>query len=651
MSSAVEVSDTKSGPKKHRVLILGGGFAGTGTAMTLGKLARYDDDIEIDLVSDENYFVFQPMLPEVAAGGLEASHIVNPIRRLCPYVNFHRAGVEAVDLEAKTVTILGEDLTAPKVLHYDHLVISLGLIVDLKRNPGMAEHSLAMKTLGDAFYLRNEVIDRLERADIETDPVKKKRLMTFVVVGGGFSGVETIAEINDMIKDALRYYRRIKPSELRVVLIHSRDRILQELDESLGYFAQKKLSERGIEMVMNSRVQDASSNSVRYKSKKTGEVTEIPTSLIVCTIGNAPHPVIGQLDIANKAGRIDANECLQVVTDKDTDNEKVLPGLWALGDAAFVRDVTKKKEDGNYNTCPPTAQYAIRQGAIAGKNIYAVIRGDPIRAFKFAGLGQMAVIGHLTGVAQVMGFNFSGFPAFFLWRLVYWMKLPGLLPKLRVALDWCIDLFFPTDITQMRVFRTEKVDRSHYHKGAWIFHEGEIGDSFYVIEKGEVDITKDQGDGKEPLVLATLKEGDSFGEIALLKKVARTAGARCKTPVDCLTMSRTDFQALSSTFKKFRDDLTKHVEKIGEQNKERMTRQMTGKMSNDKLKEVLEADEKAEDLEASESSESKSEAPEQKAEEKNSDEAKAEKTDEKSESKADEKDKENQSEDKEVKSS
>ncbi|MDF1663955.1 MAG: cyclic nucleotide-binding domain-containing protein, partial [Planctomycetota bacterium] len=436
-------------------------------------------------------------------------------------------------------------------------------------------------------------------------------------------------------------YRRIKPSELRMILIHSRDRILQELDESLGYFAQKKLSQRGIEMVMNSRVQDASSNSVRYKSKITGEVTSIPTSLIICTIGNAPHPVIGQLDVANKAGRIDANECLQVVTDKDTDDEKVVPGLWALGDAAFVRDVTKKKEDGSYNICPPTAQYAIRQGTIAGKNIYAVIRDDPIRAFKFAGLGQMAVIGHLTGVAQVMGFNFSGFPAFFLWRLVYWMKLPGLLPKLRVALDWCIDLFFPTDITQMRVFRTEKVDRSHYHKGAWIFHEGEIGDSFYVIEKGEVDITKDQGEGKEPLVLATLKEGDSFGEIALLKKVARTAGARCKTPVDCLTMSRTDFQALSSTFKKFRDDLTKHVEKIGEQNKMRMTKQMTDRMSTGKLKEILEDDPEAKEADGDDN-----------GAEKKTDKAKSsDQTGDKSASKADSKEKENQSEDKEVKSS
>jgi NADH:ubiquinone reductase (H+-translocating) len=591
-----------SNKTKQRVLILGGGFAGTGTAISLGKLARYDDNIEVDLVSDENYFVFQPMLPEVAAGGLEASHIVNPIRRLCPYVNFHRAGVEEVDLEKKTVTILGDDLTAPKVLQFDHLVISLGLIVDLKRNPGMSEHSLAMKTLGDAFFLRNEVIDRLERADIEADPVIRKRLMTFVVVGGGFSGVETIAEINDMIKDALRYYKNyIKPEELRVVLIHSRERILQELDEKLGVFAQEKLAQRGVEMCLNARVQDASKDSVRYKSKITGEVTTIPTSLLICTIGNAPHPVIGQLPIANKAGRMDTNECLQVVTNKDTDDEKVLDGLWALGDAAFVRDITKIDEKtGKYKTCPPTAQYAGRQGTVCGKNIYAMIHGDAIRPFKFAGLGQMAVIGHLTGVAQVMGFNFSGFPAFFLWRLVYWMKLPGLLPKLRVALDWCIDLFFPTDITQMRVFRTEKVARSHYHAGAFIFHEGDIGDSFYVIEQGEVEITKDQPDGKEPLVLATLKEGDSFGEIALLKKVSRTAGARCKTPVNCLTMSRTDFQALSSTFKKFREDLTAHVEKIGEQNRNKLNAQMTKKMSTGKLKSLLDGKEIKDDESESE---------------------------------------------------
>ena len=561
-----------------RVLILGGGFAGTSTAMRLGKLAnkhnrskstREAEKIHVDFVSDENYFVFQPMLPEVAAGGLEASHIVNPIRRLCPHVNFHRASVEEIDLEKRVVTIMSAGMRT-HTLSFDHLVVCMGLIVDLKRNPGMAEHSMAMKTLGDAFYLRNEVIDRLERADIEKNPRYRKQLATFVVVGGGFSGVETVGELNDMIQTGIRnYYPNIPMEDLRVVLIHSRDRILQELDEKLAVFAEKKLAARGVEIVLNARVMEASPDRVRYKKKGSDEVSEIETKSIVCTIGNAPHPVVSGLAIANKHGRLDTNEFLQVVTKSADGAESPVEGVWSLGDAAFVRDLAQKNEDGSFGLCPPTAQYAIRQGTVCADNVWATLQKNrSLKPFKFGGLGQMAVIGHLTGVAQVMRFNFSGFPAFFLWRLVYWAKLPGVLPKLRVALDWVIDLFFPKDLTQMQVFRSEKVARSHYHNGAYIFHEGDVGDSFYVIEKGEVEIIKEHEDGQET-VLATLAEGDSFGEIALLKKVERTAGAKCRTPVDVITLSRSDFQTLSSTFKQFREDLYKHVEKISLQNKSR----------------------------------------------------------------------------------
>lgn len=568
--------------KIKRVLILGGGFAGTSTAITLGKLARDRSDIEVDFVSDENYFVFQPMLPEVAAGGIEASHIVNPIRRLCPYVNFHRARVEEINLEAKTVKIIGADITKEKLLNYDHLVVCIGLIVDLKRNPGMAEHSMAMKTLGDAFYLRNAAVDRLEQADPETDPDLKQKLMTFVVVGGGFSGVETIAELNDMIKDALRYYPNLSEDELRVVLIHSRERILQELSEDLAEFTQDKLKERGVELILNARVTDASGDSVRYQHKGSKEIHTINTKSIICTIGNAPHPVVSSLPIANGRGRIETDEFLRVITPIKDGAEKVWEGLWACGDASMVRDITKLDEDGKPGVCPPTAQYAIRQGTRLGHNIWASMVGGDIAPFRFGGLGQMAVIGKLTGVAQIMGINFSGFIAFFLWRLVYWMKLPGVLPKLRVALDWGIDLFFPTDVTQLNVFRTEKVARQHFHAGAYIFHEGDIGDSFYAIEKGEVDIIKEHDDGSETL-LATLKEGDSFGEIALLKKVKRTAGAKCRTPVDVISLSRSDFEALSSTFRSFREDLVRHIENIMAENKAKVAHQVTQRFSKEKV--------------------------------------------------------------------
>jgi len=552
--------------KKKKVLILGGGFAGVSTAMRLGKLARRRTDIEVDIVSNENYFVFQPMLPEVAAGTLEATHIVNPIRRLCAGCGFHRASVDEIDLDKRTVRIIGSDLTRQQVLHYDHLVIAMGTIVDLRRNPGMAEHSLAMKTLGDAFYLRNEVINKLEQAAIESDPAHRRKLLTFVVVGGGFSGIETVGEINDMIKGALRYYPRIPKEDVRVCLVHSRSRILQELSETLALFAQRKLADRGVELILETRVAEATGDEVIFKGGRS-----VATKTIICTIGNSPHPVITSLPIANNRGRIDTNEFLQVVT-KDKAGEVLgfWDGLWSMGDCAFVPDITKKEDDGSFKLCPPTAQYAIRQGTICANNIWAELNGGDHRPFKFGGLGQMAVIGHMTGVAQVMGWNFSGFPAFFLWRLVYWMKLPGVYAKIRVALDWMIDAVFPKDLTQLNVFRTEKVSRSHYSIGAYIFHQGDIGDSFYVIEKGEVEVVKEEEDGRE-IHLATLREGDSFGEIALLKKAPRTASIRCMTPVDVISMSRSDFQALASTFRQFREDLYSHIESMMEQNKKKIT--------------------------------------------------------------------------------
>jgi NADH dehydrogenase len=555
----MSMSPTKS---STRILILGGGFAGTSVAIRLGKLARHRDDVTIDFVSNENYFVFQPMLPEVAAGTLEATHIVNPIRRLCPYVNFHRAAVDEIDLTNKTVKIIGSDLRREKQLKYDHLVLTMGTIVDLRRNPGMAEHSLAMKTLGDAFYLRNEVINKLEQADIEEDEEHRRRLLTFVVVGGGFSGVETVAEINDMIKEAIPLYRRIPKEEVRVFLIHSRERILQELSEGLAEFAQKKLRARGVEIILKTRVAEATGDRVIFKG---GDF--IDTATIICTIGNAPHPVISTLNIANPQGRLDTNPYLQVLQKDEDKKTEPIPGLWSMGDCAFVPDLTKQDKDGADRLCPPTAQYAIRQGSVCANNIWAALHKKKLRVFKFGGLGQMAVIGRLTGVAEIMGFKFSGFIAFFLWRFVYWMKLPGFYAKCRVAIDWVIDLVFPKDLTQLNVFRTEKVARSHYCAGSYIFKQEDIGDSFYVIEKGSVEIVREDSEQEAEYRLATLTEGDSFGEIALLKKIPRSASVRCLTAVDVISMSRSDFNALSSTFRQFRDDLHSHVERIMKRNR------------------------------------------------------------------------------------
>ncbi len=518
--------------KPTRVIILGGGFAGISMARELGRKSKHDSSIEIHLISTENYFVFQPLLPEVVACGLEPSHIINPIRMLCPHVHIHCASVLGIDFQHQTVSLEGQDARRIFSLPFDHLMIGLGLAMDLSCMPGMSEHSLPIKTLGDAFHLRNHVLSKLEQADLEEDEQARRSALTFVAVGGGFSGVETIAEINDMIKSVLRYYPRARACGARVVLIHSRDRILNELGDKLAHFAERKMRGRGVEIMLEVRVKEATPAGVVLNN---GEMIQADT--VICSIGNAPHPLIAQSTLPQERGRILVDEYLRV---KDHAN------IWALGDNALVPDVSS----GGY--CPPTAQYAMRQGKVCARNILATIRNQPIKQFSFGGMGQLAVVGHRCGVAQVMGLKLSGLLAWFLWRSVYLMKLPGLRCKIRVGIDWALDLFFPRDIAMIKVDRTTQLQRAHFREGELIIKQGEIGDKFYIIESGKVEVLREESNGSRQL-LATLGAGDSFGEIALLKKTRRTATVRSLEPVDVVMFARKDFQQLAGSFRAFRD--------------------------------------------------------------------------------------------------
>lgn len=516
-----------TGQQPLRIVILGGGFAGMAVARTLERKVGRNAEFEVHLVNNENYVVFQPLLPEVVSCGIEPSHILNPIRQLCRRLHFHCASVETIDTAQQTVSIVGTDKRIERTLHYDHLVIALGLTIDLSRNPGMTEHSLPIKTLGDAFHLRNHVLSKLEEADIETDPVARKRLLTVVAVGGGFSGVETVAEINDMIKSVLKFYPRNKETGPRIILVHSRDRILNELSPGLAQFAQRKLAQRGVDIMLNCRVSEATPDGLTLSDGRT-----IPAGTVICTVGNAPHPLIRSLSLPQERGRLLVDEFMRVNGQTN---------IWALGDSALVPDIRR----GGH--CPPTAQYAMRQGKICAANLLAASRGKPVKAFSFGGLGQLAVIGHRCGVADVMGMKIAGVLAWWLWRSVYWSKLPGVRCKLRVALDWTIDLVFPRDITKLALDRTDQLRRAHFRAGDDIIKFGELGDRFYIIESGEVEVLEPQPDGSERRV-ATRSAGDSFGEIALVQDSRRNATVRCLTPVDVVTFTRRDFQTLIGSY-------------------------------------------------------------------------------------------------------
>ena len=418
---------TAETPKK-RVVILGGGFGGTGAAQRLEQLFSSEPNMEITLVSQSNYMLFTPMLAEVASSALEAQHISVPVRASCPHTRFYRAEVADIDAPAQTVSIRATESVPAEAMAYDHLILALGSVPNYYGLPGLEEHSITLKSLEDATRLRNHVISLLEHADSEPDEDERRRQLTFVVAGGGFAGTETIAELFDLIHSVLRYYPHIEASELRFVLIHSRDRILPELSAGLADYALHKLKMRGIEFLLNTRVAGATVNSVLLD-----EADPLPTYTLVWTAGNQPHPLLKKLPCElNRAGAVITDGTLRV---------KGIDGVWAVGDCAQIPDPDREGE-----AYPPTAQHALREGKVVAENIAAIMRSKPLKQFRFRTVGLLVGLGHRTGAAEIHGWRFSGLLAWLMWRSIYLSKLPGLEKKVRVALDWVIDLFFPRDI-------------------------------------------------------------------------------------------------------------------------------------------------------------------------------------------------------------
>jgi NADH dehydrogenase len=427
-----------------RIVILGGGFGGLYTALRLEKRLPRDGSVEVTLVNRDNFFLFTPMLHEVAASDLDITHIVSPIRSLLTRTRFFSGDVTDVDLNARRVTLCHGATRHEHVLEYDHLVLALGSITNFYNLPGLETHALTMKSLGDAIQVRNRLIAHLEEADGECAVATRRPLLTFVVAGGGFAGVETMAAINDFVRDALAYYPQLDEGLLRMVLVHGGSELLSELDDQLGAYARGKLGERGVEIHTGVHVTEVTSTEVRLTS---GAV--IPSHFVVWTAGTSPHPLLGRLPVSLDHGRVMVDEQMQV-PDR--------PGVWAIGDCAVIPNPRTGKPH------PPTAQHAIRQGRVLADNILATIEGRRARPFDFTTIGQLAAIGKRTGVARIFGVNFSGFLAWWLWRSIYLMKLPRFDRKVRVALDWTLDLFFSKDIVQ---FVTERApSQSHQTRGS-----------------------------------------------------------------------------------------------------------------------------------------------------------------------------------------
>lgn len=412
----------------RRIVILGGGFAGVSTAEHLERLFGGDPSVSITLVSETNALLFTPMLAEVAASSLEATHITSPLRTGLRRTDVVRGRVRAIDTTLKRVEVAGDLATDARVIAYDQLVLALGAVSNYLGMANVEAYAFDFKSLADAIRIRNHVIDCFERADREDDAAKRRALVTFVVAGGGFAGAELTGGLNDFARGMLAYYPRIPRDEVRIVLVHGGERILNELSEPLALYAQRRMTERGVTFRLKTRLKDAGPGRVVLSDG------EIDAATLVWTAGTAPNPLLKTLGVElDKRGAVPTDEMLRV---------KGLADVWALGDAAAIPDARTGKN------CPPTAQFAIREARQAAHNLHATLRGRAVQPFRFAPLGALCVVGHHTACAEIKGLRFSGLFAWLMWRGIYLGKLPSLERRVRVLVDWVIELFFPRDIVQ-----------------------------------------------------------------------------------------------------------------------------------------------------------------------------------------------------------
>jgi NADH dehydrogenase len=519
-----------------QILILGGGFAGVYTARTLEKLLR-PEQAEITLVNRENYWVYQPMLPEVISGSIGLTDVVSPIRRLCPRTRLVMREVEAIDLDTRSVIVSPGFRPVQTTLTYDYLVIALGSVTNFYGMPGMIENAMPFRTLADALAVRNHIIHVLEEADCEDDPELRRKLLTFVVGGGGFSGVEAMAELNDFIREVKGNYIRLRNEEPRCVLVQSGDRILPEMAEPLAVFAQKLLRKRGVEIVLGDRLRAATSERAILKSGK-----EIPCKTIISTVPSAMPPVLDKLTCKKEKGKLAVDTGLAL--------EGYPSQVWALGDCAAVKTVSGR-------SAPPTAQHATREAVTAARNIAAAIRGGATDGFAFEGLGTLGSLGHGSAVAQIFGLKISGIIAWFLWRTIYLMKMPGLNRKVRVSMDWFIRLLFAPDLAQLKATSDNGIRNQHFEPGDIVFHQGDLGDNVYVIRAGEVEVMRDDNQ------LAVLTAGEYFGEMALISDKTRNATVRARTAVDVLLIPKDDFARLGENVPAFGEVFREMARKRG----------------------------------------------------------------------------------------
>ena len=528
-----------------KILILGGGFAGIYTAKNLQK--QNLEGYEIELISDNNYFIFQPLLPEVASGTIYSSDAVTPIRQMLKGIKYRNAEISSLDFNNKRVSILQGFKKSTHSIQYDHLIIALGQVSNLDIVKGLKDHAFTMRSLQDAYDLRNHILGCLELADVTSNKGLKKRLLNIVVIGGGFSGVETIGEIKEMIDRLIPYYSSIKKSDLKFHIVEFADQLLPDMDKKVGQYTLKKFKKNNINVHLKTALEEVTQYQVFLSNKKN-----IATHTVISTIGSTVSKLIKDCNLALQHGKIITKGSLEV---------EGLDNVWAVGDAALIPNKDKKNmlyKKKKIAYAPPNAQFAVRQGKLLAKNIKAKILGDNLSDFHYTSKGSLASLGSRDGVGKIFFITVKGFIAWLIWRAFYLSFLPSFATKIRVLTGWIVEFLVPRNAVMTRALKNDAVVYQNFKKGDVVFKEGMIADGFYIVIKGSFKNTFTKtSSGKK--FTKFYKVNDHFGARVLLSGSRRTGTIEALEDSKVVKIDRDTFKVMNKHFIPMKDYFTNYI--------------------------------------------------------------------------------------------
>ena len=528
---------TETDGKKTRVLILGGGHSSVRAAQRLLRRRRRKDNLEVVVVSRENYENWHGLMPQIGGGLVQPQFALVPLRQLLPGAILYNYDIERIDLANRCVTLDRGPDRDRLVLTYDYLILALGSILDFSRFPGMFEHALQTKTVADMFHLRNHVLDMLERATVEEDPEERQRMLTFVVAGAGLAGAEIGGQVHHLIRQSLRFYPTIQPSEIRFVVVSHSARIMPAINDGPTRRAMRYMRRTGVDLRLGVAVASATANKVVLT---TGE--SIPTRTIIATAGIRIHPLIESLPIPIEDGRIACDRYCRVPG---------WPGVYAIGDIAAIPNKAGKPY-------PATGFVAFAHGRYAAGNILAELRGRRLKPTFYMGMDAVLLNKHYAigqfRWGRLTLFQLEGPLASLVWRTVMLISIQTWGRRFELLTDWLVSAFLPRDTIRMQVDTPAALRPMRFEAGEIIVRQGEAGDRFYMIEEGRVEVLRGSPDDGEQRI-TSLGSGQHFGADALTGDHRRAFTVRALTDARLLTIARADLTQLAENLPGLREIL------------------------------------------------------------------------------------------------